>query len=248
MLQGQNRKNGEYTVLWSWLGRVDYSEAMSMMEDIAAKTSCPRKPGMLLFLEHPPTITLGKRAGYEDIIAPLSCLKARNYAVYRADRGGGATCHGPGQLVGYLVSNLDRLAAGARELVRGVEETLIRLLSKCGVNGYRMESHPGVWVEGEKIAALGMRIKGKVTGHGFALNINFDLDSYRLVVPCGMRHPKVTNLSRHTRPALAMPTVAVWVAEAFEEVFGVEMKKVDPNFVDVYRRDGVHIAGKGEAA
>ncbi len=248
MLKGQQCRHDEYTVLWSWLGSVDYLRAMSMMEDIAPKISCPRKPGMLLLLEHPPTITLGKRAGQEDIVAPLSFLKAMNYALYRADRGGRATCHGPGQLVGYLVANLDRLGVGAKGLVRGIEETIIELLDKYGVNGYKMEGHPGVWVKGGKIAALGMRIKGKVTGHGFALNVNFDLDSYRMVVPCGMREPKVANLSGHTQPAPTVSGAAVLAAEAFGEMFGVEMKKVDTNFVDVYRRDSVVGAGKGEAA
>jgi len=245
------RKNGTgdgYTMLWCWLGRVNYPEATSMMEEIAAQTSCPRKPGMLLFLEHPPTITLGKRAGYEDITAPLSSLKAGNYSVYRADRGGRATCHGPGQLVGYLVANLEGIGVGARKLVSGVEETVIRLLSGCGVSGYATEGHPGVWVEGRKIAALGMRIRNKVTSHGFALNIDFDLDSYRLVIPCGMKKARFTNLSLHTHHAPTLPVAAAWAAATFGEVFGVEVKKVDTGFVEAYRKNVAGVREKGEAA
>ena len=217
-------------VHWTWLGRVGYLEAMALMENLRDAVEKSDIRGMLLFLEHPRVITIGKRANFDDIIADEAELAKRGFRVFSTDRGGMATCHGPGQLICYMVINLRVLGVGVRAFVLGIEQTIRNVLGSMGVEATRVDGMPGVWVHGKKIAALGMRVKNHVTSHGFALNVSYDLKAYDLIVPCGMIEMKATNLAEHLKSVPVLSHLAQVLAEMFGHVFGVEMIKSEKTF------------------
>jgi len=217
----------DHTIVWSYLGRVEYPDALSLMEKLVHRVKKVEMSGMLLFLEHPPIITLGKRADMNDIIAPRESLKRRGYRVFNTDRGGKATCHGPGQLIGYVILNLVKLGVGVKKLVENIEAALVKSLAAWQVSATRMGGRPGVWVQDKKIAAIGMRVKDHVTDHGFALNLNYELRSFDLIVPCGARGAKATNLSEHTAVLPAPYEAARVIAGNIERVFGIEISEIE---------------------
>lgn len=176
----------------SWLGRVEYGAALRIQE--RARLEARSGGGARVFgLEHPPVLTLGKRGG---VVSPDA--GAAGFAVWRTRRGGLATCHEPGQLVGYLV--MDARQTGVRRLVETVEACILDFLGSRGVAATRRTAYPGVWVEGSggwaKIAAVGMQIRDGWTTHGFALNLRNDLRGFGLIDPCGIQDASVTSLLR----------------------------------------------------
>lgn len=154
-------------------------------------------PDTLLLLEHPHTYTLGRRGKHSDILASPTELARLGVEVRRADRGGEATYHGPGQLVGYPIVNLRRLGCGVKDYVAGIERALIRALAHFGVDGESGGGRPvGVWAGDAKIAAIGVRVSRGVAAHGFALNVRPDLRYFAHIVPCGMEDGKVTSIAQ----------------------------------------------------
>ncbi|GEM_PF-252527 len=239
-------------ILWSLLGRTEYKDALALMKRLAHRVERGEISGILLFMEHPPIITLGRRATQNDVIAPPALLKKLGYRVFCTDRGGMATCHGPGQLIGYLVLDLSKLGIGIKKLVECTEETLIRSLISWGVEATGTDGMPGIWVGGKKIAAIGMRVKNGVTSHGFALNLNFDLRAYDLVVPCGIKEAKTGNVIDHSDSVPSFPEAARVIAENFSEIFGVEIRETErvaitENFA-AFRPDPGFTFRKGETA
>jgi len=238
--------------LWTWLGRVEYIEALDLMESLIGRVEKWEMPGVLLFLEHPPVITLGRRADLEDVIATQSELEKYGCHVFQADRGGKTTCHGPGQLIGYFIVHLGRLNIGIRNFVAKIENVIINVMASMGVKATSVEGMPGVWVKGQKIAALGMRVKNHITSHGFALNVDFDLNAFDLVVPCGMKRVKATNLSAHLNTPPSLPELAQAVAETFGDTFGVKMTETKGMLSMTARPSGFFELGaackKGEEA
>ena len=240
-------------VCWTWLGSVEYLEAMAIMENLRGAVERNDMRGMLLFLEHPPVITLGKRADSDDIIADEAELTKRGFRVFSTDRGGMATCHGPGQLICYMVINLRMLGVGVRAFVLGIEQTIRNALGPMGVEASRVEGMPGVWAHGKKIAAVGLRVKNHVTSHGFALNVSYDLKAYDLIVPCGMIEMKAANLAEHLKSVPVLSDIAQILAEMFGNVFGVEMIKSENTFAKITGptniiENGAAARRKGEAA
>ena len=238
-------------ILWTWLGRIGYSEALILMESLMGRVEKMEIPGVLLFLEHPPIITLGRRAGPEDVVATQDELVKSGFRVFPADRGGMATCHGPGQLIGYVVIHLGRLGLGIRNFVEKLECMIINVLASMGVKGISVEGMPGVWVQGKKIAALGMRVKDHITSHGFALNVDFNLNAFNFVVPCGMKEIKVANLSELLDVIPSLPELARITAKAFGADFGVEMIEIKEIGMNAEWNEFIESDGarkKGEAA
>ncbi len=182
-----------------FLGRVDYATALELQETLVGLVKAGRMGHTLLLLEHPPVITLGRNAGEENIVAPREFLSAQGIELFETDRGGDVTFHGPGQLVGYPIFNLREFEPriGAVDFVRKMEEALIRTCGDLGVVTSRIPGLTGVWTESEvpaKIAAIGVHISRAVTSHGFALNVNTNLDYFKLIVPCGLAGKPVTSL------------------------------------------------------
>ena len=204
-------------------GLVPYDQGLTWQYDRARRRQSNEVPDGLLLLEHPPTITLGRRTKREDLLTPLDRLSERGITVVEVDRGGEISYHAPGQLVGYPVLDLRAHGQDLHRYLRDLEETLIRAVSVFGIAANRVPGLTGVWVDEEKIAAIGVKVSRWVSLHGFALNIDADLTPMRQdIVPCGIRGKGVASL-RELRPELAWTRAAVETAvvAAFGDVFSV---------------------------
>jgi lipoyl(octanoyl) transferase len=184
-----------------YLGCVDYSIALELQQTLVRLVKERRITHTLLLLEHPPVITVGRNGGTQNIVASTEFLAANGVALHETDRGGDVTFHGPGQLVGYPIFDLRAFdpRIGAVDFVRKLEEVLIRTCGDLGVVTERIPGLTGVWTQNDvpgKIAAIGMHISRAVTSHGFALNVNTNLDYFKLIVPCGIPDKPVTSLEQ----------------------------------------------------
>ncbi len=208
--------------LVSRLGLVEYGAAWDAQRRLVE--AC-RADGVarLLLLEHPPTYTFGPRGRAEHLLASKASLAAKGAAVHRVDRGGDVTFHGPGQLVGYPVLDLRRWREGPVWYVCSLEAALIEALVTFGIRGERAPKRPGVWVGGEKIAAIGVRVSRGITSHGFALNVDPDLSWFSHIVPCGLADVTVTSMAQVLGGPPSMREVTDAVVRAFGRVFGIDM-------------------------
>jgi len=209
-----------------WLVNLDsvpYADALALQHRIVRA----RKRGVLndtlLLLEHPPVLTLGRNAREANIVASRDLLQQLGIEVFRVERGGEVTYHGPGQLVGYPILNLGNFRRDVGWFVRSLEEMLIRALGDFGIRGERIEKLVGVWVGEVKIAQIGARIEEWITYHGFALNVDPNLAHFGLIVPCGISDKAVTSMARILSESVEMRAVCERVAARFAEVFDVEM-------------------------
>src|SRR3954454_4161260 len=171
------------------LGRVGYGEALELQQQLASQRKRGLIPDQLLLLEHPHVITLGRNGHIENLLAGDDILSRAGIAFHPTDRGGDFTYHGPGQLVGYPILDLRDWKRDVGAYVRAVEETIILTLADYGIEGGRIPTLTGVWVDGRKIAAIGVHLSRWVTSHGFALNVNTDLSYFQYIVPCGLSKP-----------------------------------------------------------
>ena len=176
-----------------WLGRVPYGEAWDLQRRLHAEVLSGGEERILL-LEHPPVITLGKSAKEENLLVPEDVLRMRGVEVFRVDRGGDATFHGPGQLVAYFIVRTD----SPKELVRRLEEIVKDSLLQVADLEFTEGPHAGVWVRGRKIASIGLALKRGVSMHGFALNLTVDLSYFSLINPCGLPSSVMTSLEVET--------------------------------------------------
>src|SRR5256885_8221078 len=200
-----------------WLGRVPYAEADELQRALLERAA----DDYLLLLEHPHVYTLGKSADPAHVLVPPASVGAD---LVRTDRGGDVTYHGPGQLVGYPIVTLPEWRAGQRDVVayvRRLEAVLIAALGDLGVEAERDDGYTGVWVGGEKIAAIGVRVSRGRTRHGFALNVDPDLSMFGHIVPCGIADRGVTSLAEHA-PEVDMRAAVDAVVEAFTRHFGYD--------------------------
>lgn len=202
------------------LGRIPYQEAWQLQESLRKQRMQGQIPDTLLFLEHPPVITLGRRASEGDILLDSEGLSHRGVEVVRIDRGGEVTYHGPGQLVGYLIFHLAVTRGSIKLFVHLLEETLIKALSHWGIEANRHPLHRGVWVGSDKIAALGLSISRQVTTHGFALNVCTDLSAFRWIIPCGIRNAGVCSMEKILNRSVSLEEVKPIVLRELAETFG----------------------------
>lgn len=206
------------------LGRVEYDAALALQQQLVEERRAGRIGDTLLLLEHPPVITLGvkTRGRASNIVASPDALREAGIAVHETGRGGDVTYHGPGQLVGYPIFDLNPDRRDVHRYVRDIEEALIFAIREFGVEGRRVQGLTGVWVgpEGreEKIAAIGVRISRWITSHGFALNVATDLGHFDLIVPCGISDRGVTSLERVTGRSIEMADVENAVVKGFDFV------------------------------
>lgn len=205
-------------------GTVPYEQAWATQRELVAQRAAGARDDALLLLEHPPTITLGRGAHREHLLAPPDELARRGVALVETDRGGDVTYHAPGQLVGYPILKLSRYGGDVLRYLRALEEVLIRVLATYGLAGERTDQLTGVWVENAKVAAIGVRLSASgVTSHGFALNVSTDLSGFAQIVPCGIRDRGVTSLAALLGAAPPMGQVRERVIRAFEEVFDAQL-------------------------
>ncbi len=210
------------------LGRVPYALGLKLQAELVAARKDGRIADTLLLLEHSPVITLGRNARREHVLASDALLARRGVEIFDCNRGGDVTFHGPGQLVGYPIFNIleRKPKLGAVDFIRRLEEVLIRACAEFGIASQRIAGLTGVWTAGPtvepaaaKIAAIGVHISRGVTSHGFALNVNTDLDYFRLIVPCGIAARPVTSMARELGCAADFDAVAHAVARQFGSVF-----------------------------
>ncbi|MBE0599520.1 MAG: lipoyl(octanoyl) transferase LipB [Desulfuromonadales bacterium] len=174
---------------------------------------------ILILLEHPPVITLGRGATTDHLLLSSAELTRRGIEVTEARRGGDITWHGPGQLVGYPIVDLQVCGRDLHRFLRQLEQLLIRTLAVFGVTGERVAGKTGVWAEGEKIASIGIGVRRWVSWHGFALNVSTDLSGFATIVPCGLPGVAMTSLERQVGRPVPLVQVQEAVIAAFAEVF-----------------------------
>ena len=206
--------------VWQALGLVAYPTGLAIQERIADERARGLRPDTLLLLEHPPTITLGRRAGAQDVLWDAECLARAGIAVERVRRGGCATYHGPGQLIGYPIACLSGQGRGVRRFVSGIETLLLDVARGFGVAGSRCVDHPGIWVGDRKLASIGIEVRRGISRHGFALNVDVDLRPFEAIVPCGMPRVEQTDLTREARSRITIERTAQAVLAAWRARFG----------------------------
>jgi lipoyl(octanoyl) transferase len=229
-------------IQYLYLGRVGYDEGLRLQTEVAALVGEGRLQNVLLLLEHPSVLTLGRNAHRSNILASDELLARRGVTVHEINRGGDVTYHGPGQLVGYPIFDLRTLRSpsggrmGPVDFVRGMEEALIRLCGGVSVRAGRIAGLTGVWCPADgsslgksggagkerKIAAIGIHLSRGITSHGFAFNVTTDLRDFQLIIPCGIADHEVTSLQEEIHSAEALPTleaIAHQAARNFGQVF-----------------------------
>ncbi|MDR0824267.1 MAG: lipoyl(octanoyl) transferase LipB [Prevotella sp.] len=211
-------KNIEYGQAW------EYQQTL-FTEALNNKDKHVPTENNLLFCEHPHVITIGKHGKQENLLYRESFLKEKGVSLFQIDRGGDVTYHGPGQLVGYPIFDLESFNIGLRQYIFNLEEIIIRLLASYNIPAERLQGAAGVWIDTaipartRKIAAIGVRSSRFVTMHGFALNINTDLSFFSLINPCGFVDKGVTSMGKELGYKVDMDEVKVKMKGLFEEVF-----------------------------
>ncbi|MEO8127423.1 MAG: lipoyl(octanoyl) transferase LipB [Bryobacteraceae bacterium] len=199
------------------LGRVGYAEAFEMQHRLAEQRKRGEICDQLLFVEHPHVITLGRNGHLENLLAREDHLRGAGIEFHHTNRGGDITYHGPGQIVGYPIIDLRDWKRDVVAYVRTLEQVIIDTLQQFSINGERSAGNTGVWVDGKKIAAIGIHISRWVTSHGFALNVSTDLSYFQYIVPCGLTKP-VTSMRDLGCPA-SKEAVSAALTEQFSNQF-----------------------------
>lgn len=194
------------------LGLADYEPVWHAMQDFTDQRT-EESDDELWLVQHPPVFTQGQAGKAEHVLAP------GDIPVIQVDRGGQVTYHGPGQIVAYPLIDLRRLGIGVREFVNRIEETIIRVLVAYGVDGRRVEGAPGIYVDGDKIASLGLRVRRGCTFHGLAFNIDMDLEPFQRINPCGYAGLQVTRLA-DLSPGARVETVEQQLVDEFVKLLG----------------------------
>jgi lipoyl(octanoyl) transferase len=203
------------------LGRTDFKTAFKLQEKTVADRKAGRIPDTLIIVEHNPVYTLGRNTNPEYILQSRETLAKRCIDLVQTTRGGQVTYHGPGQLVGYPVINLADKNKGVLWYVEHLENLLVELLKFFNIESYTDKKDRGVWVDGNKIAALGIRVSRHITMHGFALNVRVNLDDYSGIIPCGITDKGVTSMHLFD-PGITLEKVKPALINTFKEIFNYE--------------------------
>ena len=188
-----------------WLGRVEFAQALALQEEIVSKKrENPSSSDELLLLEHEPVYTIGRTPDKSSLLGAAHLP----YPVFSINRGGQATYHGPGQLMGYPIIDLRRCGQDLHRYLRWLEQLLIEVLAEYGIAASRRESLTGVWVDHRKIASIGVGVRHWITMHGFALNVGGDLSPFQHIVPCGINNVAMTSMEKETGKAFSVVSVA----------------------------------------
>jgi lipoate-protein ligase B len=208
------------------LGRRDYRETWALQAELVARRQAGKIPDVILFVEHPPTYTLGRAGKRDHLLVDEKELKEIGTAFVRTDRGGDITYHGPGQIVGYPILDLGEIDPDVDHYLRRIEDVLIRVLARFEIEGRSIEGLTGVWHAQGKVAAIGVRVAKWVTSHGFALNVSTDLGYFNRIVPCGIVGKSVASMESILGRAVSMDPVCDALSVEFGQVFGRTMSAV----------------------
>ena len=202
------------------LGRVPYEKAWKYQKELVENRRRGEIGDSLVFVEHPPVLTLGRSWKQQNVLADTLALTEKGVEVYEVERGGDVTYHGPGQVVGYPIVNLADRGRDLHRYLRDLEEVIIRVVDSYGLEAGRKEGLTGVWVGEEKVCAFGVAVKSWVSYHGFALNVNTDLSYFSLINPCGIQDKGVTSLAKLLGHWVDPEEVKAKIAESFANVLG----------------------------
>ncbi|HTQ95325.1 MAG TPA: lipoyl(octanoyl) transferase LipB [Candidatus Acidoferrum sp.] len=212
------------------LGLISYSDAYALQQRIVAARKAGSVEDVLLFCEHPHVITLGRNANRSNLLASENVLRQKNVELHSTNRGGDITYHGPGQIVGYPILNLDKIKRDVGWYVRTLEEAMIRVSADFGVTAYRVPGKTGIWVQAvpleEKLAAIGVHISRWVTSHGFAYNVSTDLRNFDLIVPCGIADRKATSLEKLLQRAVSLNDVKPHLSHHLAELLSLHPNSI----------------------
>ena len=201
------------------LGLLEYRKAFELQEELLHQRVGGKRTDILLLLEHPPTLTMGRRDDQKNLHVSENALKEMGVSLFPTDRGGSITWHGPGQLVAYPIVDLRSRGMDIHKYIQDLEEVIIRTLKDFTIKSGRDDKHVGVWVGRDKIAAIGVRIKKWVTKHGLAINVNSDLAHFSLINPCGITDRGVTTMADILGREVPMESVRKALIDRFVEVF-----------------------------
>ncbi|MFQ5706137.1 MAG: lipoyl(octanoyl) transferase LipB [bacterium] len=204
-------------------GLWDYQEAWDFQRERHQARLEGQIPDTLILTEHPHTYTIGKAGGQENLITDEAVLNKQGIAVYRIDRGGNITYHGPGQIVGYPILDLHHYYLDVHRFLRDLEEVMIRTLAEYGILADRIAGLTGVWVKEAKIAAIGVKVSRWVTMHGFAFNVNTDLAYFGNIVPCGISDRPVTSMAKLLAEPVDYQEVQDLLIQKFSEIFEIQL-------------------------
>lgn len=232
-------------VIFRDLGECEYSKAWDFQRKLMAEIqeikkinsglpACEQtnKYNYLLFCEHPHVFTIGKSGSDNNLLVNENFLRQKGASLFRIDRGGDITYHGPGQVVGYPIFDLETFGMGVRQYIAGLEQVIINALAFYRISAGRLEGATGVWLDAgdphkvRKICAIGVKVSRSVTMHGFAFNVNTNLEYYNLINPCGFTDKGVTSMEKELGKTLDMEEIKGVIAQEFTNVFGFEFEEV----------------------
>jgi lipoyl(octanoyl) transferase len=205
------------------LNVVTYENGMQVQQKLVEMRQREEIPDQLLLLEHPPVITLGRGGDAGNLLASPQVLATHGVRFFETTRGGDITYHGPGQIVGYPILHLGEGKRDVRKYVTNLEEVLIRTVAEYGITAERVDGKRGIWVDNNKIAAIGVRVARWVTSHGWALNVNTNLAHFQLITPCGLHGTGVTSIERELGRSVPLDDVRDVLAAKFAEIFEREL-------------------------
>jgi len=214
------------------LGLLSWSDAYALQQRIVAARKAGAIDDVLLFCEHPHVMTLGRNASKENLLASENVLRQKNVELRETNRGGDITYHGPGQVVGYPILNLDPIRRDVHWYVRTLEEAMIRASAEFGITAYRIPGKTGIWVQPpgnipeEKLAAIGVHISRWVTSHGFAFNVSTDLRYFDLIIPCGIADRKATSLEKLLHRNVSLAEVKPRLTHHLADLFSLAPREV----------------------
>lgn len=226
-------------VFFKDLGLVDYKEAWDYQENLLQESikikslTSLQTFHHLLFVEHPPVYTLGKSGKIENVLLNDQQLVEKDIGFFHTNRGGDITYHGPGQIVGYPILDLEKFDTDIGKYLRNIEELVIQALAEYGIKGERSVGETGVWIEpgnplkARKICAIGVRCSRWITMHGFALNVNTDLSYFNHIIPCGISNKQVTSIEKEIGEKTGVDLVKEKLKKNFEKVFDVKLETVN---------------------
>ena len=207
------------------IGLQKYNDAWNLQKQLFEEVTTIREKNYLILTEHPSVITLGKSSDEKNIVTNQNDLQSKNIDVVEIDRGGDVTFHGPGQIVGYPIFNLNVFKKDIHWYLRAIEEVIIITLNHFGISAGRIKDLTGVWVNNQKICAIGIKVTRWVTMHGFALNVSTQLDYFNHIIPCGIGDKSVTSMCEVANQDFLLEDVKDKICESFQTVFNAEIEK-----------------------
>jgi len=216
------------------VGLLSWSDAYALQQRIVAARKAGAIDDVILFCEHPHVLTLGRNGSQKNLLASENVLRQKNVDLRETNRGGDITYHGPGQIVGYPILNLDPIRRDVHWYVRTLEEAMIRASADFGISAYRIPGKTGIWVQPpgnipeEKLAAIGVHISRWVTSHGFAFNVSTDLRYFDLIIPCGIADRKATSLEKLLHRNISLEEAKPHLAHHLAELFSLAPRAVSP--------------------